>query len=138
MDAVFTRDANSTRRTGITLKENRRDEYGMEEVDGIFSSPERSPERSPVRIDVTENGNDTVMGSEGMSMDEGMYPTAASRMKLTRGSNRKCARTSRLSPISKCAPSVVLPTCCAVTHKDRPDGIAATDAGNSIVSRGAE
>ena len=48
-------DANCSRRTGITLKEGRRDEHGMEELDGMFSSPERSVDE----------------GSEGMSMDEG-------------------------------------------------------------------
>lgn len=51
------------RRTGITLKEGRRDEHGMEELDGVFSSPEKSPVRF--------TGNDTMMGSEGMSIDEG-------------------------------------------------------------------
>lgn len=54
----------SSRRTGITLKEGRRDEHGMEELDGVFSSPEKSPVRF--------NGNETMMGSEGMSIDEGM------------------------------------------------------------------
>lgn len=59
-----------SRRTGITLKEGKRDEHGMEDVDGIFSSPEKSP--------VKENGFDSEesMGSE-MSMDEGMYPQIA-------------------------------------------------------------
>ncbi|CAI7584161.1 unnamed protein product [Penicillium pancosmium] len=33
------------RRTGLTLKEGRRDEHGMEEVDGLFSSPEKSPDK---------------------------------------------------------------------------------------------
>jgi hypothetical protein len=51
------------RRTGITLKEGRRDEHGMEELDGVFSSPEKSPVRF--------TGNETMMGSEGMSIDEG-------------------------------------------------------------------
>ncbi|KAL4986670.1 kinetochore CENP-C fungal-like protein [Aspergillus falconensis] len=52
------------RRTGITLAEGKRDEHGMEEVDGIFSSPENSP--------VRENGfdNSESIGSD-MSMDEG-------------------------------------------------------------------
>ncbi|KAL4868207.1 hypothetical protein BDV12DRAFT_169934 [Aspergillus spectabilis] len=52
------------RRTGITLKEGKRDEFGMEEVDGIFSSPEKSP--------VKENGFDRSesIGSD-MSIDEG-------------------------------------------------------------------
>lgn len=54
-----------SRRTGLTLKEGKRDEHGMEEIDGMFSSPEKSP--------VRENGfgNETMMDSEGMSMDEG-------------------------------------------------------------------
>lgn len=55
------------RRTGITLKEGKRDEHGMEEIDGMFSSPEKSP----VRPNGFNNGNETIMGSEGMSMDEG-------------------------------------------------------------------
>jgi hypothetical protein len=52
------------RRTGITLAEGKRDEHGMEEVDGIFSSPEKSP--------LGDNGLDTSesIGSD-MSMDEG-------------------------------------------------------------------
>lgn len=53
----------ASRRTGITLKEGRRDEHGMEELDGVFSSPEKSPVRF--------TGNETMMGSEGMSIDEG-------------------------------------------------------------------
>jgi centromere protein C len=46
----------------------------MEEVDGIFSSPEKSP--------VKENGfdrSDSYDGSDGMSMDEGVYFHARSR-----------------------------------------------------------
>ncbi|THC89089.1 hypothetical protein EYZ11_011467 [Aspergillus tanneri] len=54
------------RRTGITLKEGKRDEHGMEDIEGMWSSPERSP--SP------DNGvndmNDASIGSDGMSMDE--------------------------------------------------------------------
>ncbi|CRG83227.1 Centromere protein 3 [Talaromyces islandicus] len=61
------------RRTGITLKEGRRDEHGMEELDGMFSSPERSP----VRSNGIYTGNDTMMGSEGMSMDEDTAPGPA-------------------------------------------------------------
>ncbi|KAF7161843.1 hypothetical protein CNMCM6106_008954 [Aspergillus hiratsukae] len=53
------------RRTGVTLKEGKRDEHGMEEIDGIFSSPEKSP--------AGEHGfgNITTIGSDGMSIDEG-------------------------------------------------------------------
>lgn len=53
------------RRTGITLKEGKRDEHGMEEVDGIFSSPEKSP-AGENEFDRSES-----IGSD-MSMDEGM------------------------------------------------------------------
>ncbi|KAJ5959048.1 uncharacterized protein N7479_006198 [Penicillium vulpinum] len=78
------------RRTGISLKEGRRDEHGMEEVDGLFSSPENSP--------VELNGfkdmeNDSSAGSEGMSMDEGNAPDPMDFLKGTNGS-----RTSFLPP----------------------------------------
>lgn len=57
-----------SRRTGLTLKEGRRDEHGMEEVDGIFSSPEKSP----AKLNGFGNeGTDNSIGSDGMSMDEG-------------------------------------------------------------------
>lgn len=50
------------RRTGITLKEGKLDEDGMEEIDGMFSSPEKSPGNT--------NGNTlanhTMLSSEGM------------------------------------------------------------------------
>ncbi|KAK2880101.1 hypothetical protein FQN49_000579 [Arthroderma sp. PD_2] len=48
------------RRTGITLKEGKRDEHGMEEIEGMFSSPDKSP--------VKANGfaNDGIMNSEDM------------------------------------------------------------------------
>ncbi|KAK2741453.1 hypothetical protein FQN57_005586 [Myotisia sp. PD_48] len=52
------------RRTGITLKEGKRDEHGMEDLEGMFSSPEKSPPR------VNGNGysNDHVANSEDMDM----------------------------------------------------------------------
>lgn len=40
----------------------------MEEVDGLFSSPEKSPVELNGFEDVE---NDSSVGSEGMSMDEG-------------------------------------------------------------------
>lgn len=65
------RSANAVvyRRTGISLKEGRRDEHGMEEVDGLFSSPEKSPARLN-GFDSSEAENEDSLGSE-MSMDEG-------------------------------------------------------------------
>ncbi|KAI9923685.1 hypothetical protein ASPWEDRAFT_120584 [Aspergillus wentii DTO 134E9] len=59
------------RRTGITLKEGRLDEHGMEEIEGMFSSPEKSPAQED---GFNINGNETTMGSDGMSMDEGNAP----------------------------------------------------------------
>lgn len=49
------------------MKEGRRDEHGMEEVDGLFSSPEKSP--AELRAFDEDNGSST--GSDGMSLDEG-------------------------------------------------------------------
>ncbi|EFR03353.1 cupin domain-containing protein [Nannizzia gypsea CBS 118893] len=48
------------RRTGITLKEGKRDEHGMEELEGMFSSPEKSPART------NGFGNDGLMNSGEM------------------------------------------------------------------------
>lgn len=49
------------------MKEGRRDEHGMEEVDGLFSSPEKSP----TKFDGFEDENDSSIGSDGMSLEEG-------------------------------------------------------------------
>ncbi|KAJ5794462.1 hypothetical protein N7457_001061 [Penicillium paradoxum] len=71
------------RRTGISLKEGRRDEHGMEEVDGLFSSPEKSP----VRLNGFEDAeNDSSVGSEGMSIDEGNAPDPMDFLKSTNSS----------------------------------------------------
>lgn len=75
-------NAVASRRTGISLKEGRRDEHGMEEVDGLFSSPEKSPARLN-GFDNDDAENEDSLGSE-MSMDEG---------ELT-GSRRDVLRTS--------------------------------------------
>jgi len=58
---------NAFRRTGVTLKEGRRDEHGMEEVDGLFSSPEKSPTQLN---GFEDDESDDSAGSE-MSIDEG-------------------------------------------------------------------
>ncbi|KAI9041534.1 Cupin domain protein [Aspergillus affinis] len=55
------------RRTGITLKEGKRDEHGMEDIEGMWSSPENSP----LRDDGANEKSDASIGSDGMSMDEG-------------------------------------------------------------------
>lgn len=58
------------RRTGITLKEGRLDEHGMEEIDGMFSSPEKSPVHGNGNV-----ANDTIVNSEEME-------TGGSELKL--------------------------------------------------------
>ena len=68
------------RRTGITLREGKRDEHGMEEIEGMFSSPERSP--APVDMNGT-------VGSGGMSTDESKVSPNA------RSSDRHAYRASR-------------------------------------------
>ncbi|CAG8944898.1 unnamed protein product [Penicillium salamii] len=76
------------RRTGISLKEGRRDEHGMEEVDGLFSSPEKSP----AELRAFDEDNDSSTGSDGMSLDEGNAPGP---MDFLKGSSR---RSSHLPP----------------------------------------
>ncbi|OQD80566.1 hypothetical protein PENANT_c034G04404 [Penicillium antarcticum] len=82
------------RRTGISLKEGRRDEHGMEEVDGLFSSPEKSPAALPA---FEENASST--GSDEMSMDEGNAPDPMDFLKSANG-----PRTSFLSPSAARSP----------------------------------
>lgn len=57
----------NNRRTGITLKEGKRDEHGMEEIEGMFSSPEKSP----ARLNGFSNNNESIINSDGMSIDDG-------------------------------------------------------------------
>ncbi|KAJ5216770.1 hypothetical protein N7468_009778 [Penicillium chermesinum] len=62
------------RRTGISLQERKRDEDGMEEMDGLFSSPEKSP----AKLNGFDDGdNEDSMGSDVMSIDEGNGPAPA-------------------------------------------------------------
>ncbi|KAK1143824.1 mitotic fidelity of chromosome transmission- protein [Aspergillus melleus] len=61
------------RRTGITLKEGKRDEHGMEDIEGMWSSPENSP----LRDNGADERNDASIGSDGMSMDEENAPDPA-------------------------------------------------------------
>lgn len=52
-----------SRRTGITLKPTARDENGLESIDGLFSSPEKSP--------VKKTGGNQASSSDSESMDIG-------------------------------------------------------------------
>ncbi|KAJ5319402.1 hypothetical protein MYU51_017469 [Penicillium brevicompactum] len=83
------------RRTGISLKEGRRDEHGMEEVDGLFSSPEKSP----TKFDGFEDENDSSIGSDGMSLEEGNAPGPMDFLKGSNGS-----RSSFLPPSATRSP----------------------------------
>ncbi|KAL4928241.1 Cupin domain protein [Aspergillus undulatus] len=85
-DYDYSNVGKSGRRTGITLAEGKRDEHGMEEVDGIFSSPEKSS--------AEENGlNESESIGSDMSMDEGNGPGPADFLNGRRGS-----RTPHLPP----------------------------------------
>ncbi|KAE8348454.1 kinetochore CENP-C fungal-like protein [Aspergillus coremiiformis] len=61
------------RRTGISVKEGKRDEHGMEDIDGMWSSPDKSP----LRENDFSDGNEASAGSDGMSMDEENAPGPA-------------------------------------------------------------
>ncbi|KAF2398171.1 hypothetical protein EJ06DRAFT_583977 [Trichodelitschia bisporula] len=74
------------RKTGITLPEGRRDEHDIEELDGIFSSPEKSPVKAPAP---TRNGNATLMSSDmEVAKSSGLEPTEVL-------SHRRLVRTSK-------------------------------------------
>ncbi|KAJ6127460.1 hypothetical protein N7523_003072 [Penicillium sp. IBT 18751x] len=88
-DFDFSNVGTTGRRTGITLAEGRRDEHGMEEVDGLFSSPEKSPTKLN---GFEEDESDASVGSE-MSMDEDNAPGP---MDFLKASNR--TRESLLAP----------------------------------------
>lgn len=47
-----------SRKTGLTLPERERDQYGLEEVDHFFSSPEKSPAK------VNGNGSNTLTSED--------------------------------------------------------------------------
>jgi hypothetical protein len=64
------------------LKEGKRDEHGMEEIEGMFSSPEKSP----TRLNGFANNNGSIINSDGMSIDDGkssntvVVPLVSSRL----------------------------------------------------------
>ncbi|KAK2739164.1 hypothetical protein FQN55_009570 [Onygenales sp. PD_40] len=68
------------RRTGITLKEGKLDEHGMEEIDGMFSSPEKSP----IRTNGNGFANDT-LNSEDMETGDSSIPEPADVLSGRRG-----------------------------------------------------
>lgn len=71
----------SRRKTGITVRDTGiRDEHGLEPIDHLFSSPEKSPEKAPkstprsrdLERNTQRNANAT-LNSEEMDMGESMY-----------------------------------------------------------------
>lgn len=56
------------------MEERARDEYGMEEVDGLFSSPEKSP----AALNGFSDADDDTASSE-MSIEDGKLPTECAR-----------------------------------------------------------
>lgn len=75
MKGLMYADANDAlRRTGLTMEERERDEYGMEEVDGLFSSPEKSP----AKLNGFSHADDDTASSE-MSIEDGKLSTGCAR-----------------------------------------------------------
>jgi Kinetochore CENP-C fungal homologue, Mif2, N-terminal len=69
MGAHICADANNDiRKTGITLKQNERDEHGIEVLDGIFSSPAKSPPRR-----VTRNAANAAKSSSSMEIAQSTF-----------------------------------------------------------------
>lgn len=138
------------RRTGITLKEGKRDEHGMEEIEGMFSSPEKSP----VKYNGFSNVNETIIGSEGMSMDEGnapgpadflasanggrasYFPPPVARSPMKTGLTGSPRRTPglRSSPISHSEPALSSPSSRHLNNDKAKVGKAASRHGRSPLS----
>ncbi|EPS27414.1 hypothetical protein PDE_02357 [Penicillium oxalicum 114-2] len=105
-DLDFSNVGTLGRRTGLTMEERQRDEYGMEEVDGLFSSPEKSP--------AEENGfshADDTAGSE-MSIEDDNAPgpmdflgaSDNARNNYRASGAQSPAKTSRRSPVLRSSP----------------------------------
>ncbi|KAF2145897.1 uncharacterized protein K452DRAFT_340399 [Aplosporella prunicola CBS 121167] len=68
------------RKTGITLKDTGiRDEHGMEPIDGIFSSPEKSPPKRPA-----PKPADTTLTSSDMDVQQSSMPEPADALSARR------------------------------------------------------
>ncbi|KAK8169488.1 kinetochore CENP-C fungal-like protein [Phyllosticta citrichinensis] len=75
------------RKTGVTLEERNRDEHGFEDLDGVFSSPEKSP---PKRTSAA--ALDKTLTSEDMDIQQSSMPEPADAL-----SARKSIRPGRNS-----------------------------------------
>ncbi|KAJ5156506.1 hypothetical protein N7492_009309 [Penicillium capsulatum] len=100
-DLDYSKVGTAGRRTGITLKEGQRDEHGMEAVDGLFSSPEKSP----AKLNEFEDDDEST-GSEGMSMDEGYAPDPTDFLNGANQSRNSLLPQSTRSPAKRFASSI--------------------------------
>ncbi|KAF3394037.1 Centromere protein 3 [Penicillium rolfsii] len=110
-DLDFSNVGTQGRRTGLTMEERERDEYGMEEVDGLFSSPEKSP----ARLNGFSHADDDSAGSE-MSIEDGKFPTennapgpmdflsASNNARIPFAASRSPAKARRRSPVLRSSP----------------------------------
>lgn len=77
------------RKTGITLEERARDEYGLEPVSGIFSSPEKSPSKR----------GSTITGSESMDIQESSIPNITTSAAILRNNRMHLPPPRSRSPM---------------------------------------
>ncbi|KAJ5169095.1 uncharacterized protein N7482_004689 [Penicillium canariense] len=99
---------NALRRTGLTMKERQRDEHGMEEVDGLFSSPEKSP----AILDEFDHPDDDDSASSEMSIEDGNAPGPMDFLGSSNGArntflpppSRSPAKAPRRSPVLRSSP----------------------------------
>ncbi|KAJ5364645.1 uncharacterized protein N7496_010358 [Penicillium cataractarum] len=106
-DLDFSNVGTHGRRTGLTMEERERDEYGMEEVDGLFSSPEKSP----AKLNGFSPADDDTASSE-MSIEDGNAPGPMDFLSTSnnaRGAflppaSRSPAKFSRRSPVLRSSP----------------------------------
>ncbi|KAJ5911056.1 uncharacterized protein N7473_000359 [Penicillium subrubescens] len=104
-DLDFSNVGTQGRRTGLTMEERERDEYGMEEVDGLFSSPEKSP----ARLNGFSHADDDTASSE-MSIEDDNAPgpmdflSASNNARNTFAASRSPAKAPRRSPVLRSSP----------------------------------
>ncbi|CEJ54715.1 hypothetical protein PMG11_01011 [Penicillium brasilianum] len=106
-DLDFSNVGTQGRRTGLTMEERERDEYGMEEVEGLFSSPERSP----AKLNGFSHSDDDTASSE-MSIEDGNAPgpmdylgtSNNARNGVLPPASQSPAKFSRRSPVLRSSP----------------------------------
>ncbi|KAJ5476962.1 hypothetical protein N7539_007106 [Penicillium diatomitis] len=104
-DLDFSNVGTLGRRTGLTMEERQRDEYGMEEVDGLFSSPEKSPAQQNGFSDADDTGSEMSIEDDNAPGPMDFLSASNNARNNSRASvSRSPAKNSRRSPFLRSSP----------------------------------